>query len=77
MFLCQITGRTSKPIEKLTKIPVAFRNVEYRHWDYDSEEEWFTHGTEIVREINASEEGLLIWSNLTPEEREEFVKGLG
>lgn len=76
MFKCEITKRLSKPLEKLTKLVVKTRQVEYRHWDRDSEEEWFTQGTEIVREVNVSEEGLAVWNKLTPEEQEEFVKGL-
>lgn len=76
MFKCEITKRLSKPLEKLNKVVVKTRQVEYRHWDRETEEEWFTQGTEIVREVNATEEGLALWNKLTAEEREEFVKGL-
>lgn len=76
MFKCQVTGKQSKLGEKLNKIVVQTRTREYKHWDRENEEEWFSHGTEIVREINASDEGRDIWNSLTPEEREEFVKGL-
>lgn len=76
MFKCEITGKTSKPLAKLNKVVVKTRTVEYRHWDRDAEEEWFTHGTEIVREVNATDEGVQLWNSFTPEEREEFVKGL-
>lgn len=62
--------------EKLNKIVVETRQVEYKHWDRENEEEWFSYGTEIVREINASDEGLALWNSWTPEEREAFVKGL-
>lgn len=65
-----------KGSEKLHKIVVETRQVEYKHWDNEAEEEWFSYGTEIVREINATEEGVRIWETLTPEEREELVKGL-
>jgi hypothetical protein len=76
MYKCQVTGKQSKLGEKLNKIVVQTRAREYKHWDRENEEEWFSHGTEIVREINATDEGLAIWNDLTPEEREEFVKGL-
>jgi hypothetical protein len=88
MFKCQVTGKysrqgkpgteTTQPIagEKLNKIVVETRQVEYKHWDRENEEEWFSYGTEIVREINATEEGLAVWNSLSPEERAEFVKGL-
>ena len=76
MFKCQITGKTSKPLEKLNKVTVKTRAVEYRHWDREAEEVWFTRGTEIVKEVNATEEGVQLWQSFTAEEREEFVKGL-
>jgi len=76
MYICQVTGKQSKPGEKLHKIVVQTRACEYKCWDRESEEEWFSQGWEIVKEINASEEGVAIWNDLTAEEREEFVKGL-
>jgi hypothetical protein len=92
MSKCQVTGKFSRqgkpgpldkdgnptriPGEKLNKIVVQTRPREYKHWDRENEEEWFSHGTEIVREINASDEGLAIWNSMNAEEREEFVKGL-
>ncbi len=76
MFKCQVTGRQSMPGDKLNKIVVQTRTREYKHWDRENEEEWFSHGSEIVREINATDEGQRIWNELTAEEREEFVKGL-
>ena len=69
-------GEGSHGSEKLNKIVVATREVQYKHWDREAEEEWFSYGTEIVKEINASDSGLLIWEGLTPDERAEFVKGL-
>jgi len=62
--------------EKPTKIVVATRPREYKHWDRESEEEWFSYGTEIVKEIDVSEEGLAIWNRMTEEQRTAFVKGL-
>lgn len=76
MFICVITGKQSKPGEKCHKLVVETRARTYKHWDRDAEEEWFSQGREIVREVNATEEGMAIWDGLTPEEREEFVKGL-
>jgi hypothetical protein len=76
MYLHDQKGEDVRGSEKLTKIVVATRQVEYKHWDRENEEEWFSQGTEIVREINASEEGVRIWESMTPEQREAFVKGL-
>jgi len=71
-----VTGKFSKLGEKLNKITVKTRSVQYKNWDREAEEEWFSYGTEIVKEINASDEGLALWTSLSSEEREEFVKGL-
>lgn len=62
--------------EKLNKIVVETRQVEYKHWDRENEEEWFSYGTEVVREINASDEGVRIWNEMTEEQRAAFVQGL-
>ena len=74
MFVCGITGQQSKPGEKCHRITVETRAKTYKHWDKEAEEEWFSHGTEIVREINASEEGRDKWNALTPEQQAEWVK---
>lgn len=60
--------------EKLNKIVVETREVQYRHWDREAEEEWFSTGTEIVRELNASDEGVRIWNEMTDEQRATFLK---
>lgn len=62
--------------EKLNKIVIETREVQYRHWDREAEEEWFSTGTEIVRELNVSEAGLAIWNNFTDEQRATFVQKL-
>jgi len=76
MFKCAITGKQSKPGEKCNRIVVATRPREYKHRDRENEEEWFSYGNEIVREVNATDEGLALWNELTEEEKSEFVKGL-
>lgn len=76
MFMCQITGHYSREGQKCNKVVVQTRAQTYKHWDNENEEEWFTHGTEIVREVNATEEGVRLWESWTEEERAAFVKGL-
>lgn len=76
MYLHDQKGEDVRGSEKLTKIVVATRQVEYKHWDRENEEEWFSQGTEIVREINASEEGVRIWESMTQDQRDVFVKNL-
>ncbi len=76
MFYCQVTKRTSKPREKINRITVATREVEYKHFDEESEEEWFTRGTEIVREISACDDGVKLWEAMTPEMQANLVKSL-
>jgi hypothetical protein len=76
MYKCQVTGKFSKEGEKLNKVVVATRTVEYKHWDREAEEEWFSHGSEIVKEINASDEGARLWESWTPDQQAAFAKSL-
>ena len=76
MYFCQVTGKLSEQGEKLNKIVVATRAVQYKNWDSESEEYWFSHGVEVAREINACEEGLRVWAGMTPEAQTALVKGL-
>jgi len=75
-FKCQITNRTSREGQKLNKIVVETRLVEYEHIDRETDEKWFTKGTQIVREVNASDEGLAIWNSWSEEQRQLFVAKL-
>lgn len=90
MFICEITGKQSRakrlervavgeewkeiPAEKPTLIVAATRAVQYKHWDHENEEHWYTNGTEIVRELRASEEGARLWNSWTDEQRAAFLK---
>lgn len=91
MYICQVTGKYSRkgdqtahpPVaaEKLNKIVVATRERTYTKWVKNEEtnkweEVFVAKGWEIVREINASEEGVKLWESWTPEEREVFLKHL-
>lgn len=67
--------------EKLNKIVVATRERVYTKWVKNEEtnkweEVFVAKGWEIVREINASDEGVKLWESWTPEEREAFLKHL-
>jgi hypothetical protein len=76
-----ITGQASKPGEKLHKIVVAKRPKVYteKYFNEDTRE-WeeieIGHGWEIVKEVNASDDGLSAWNALTPEEQEKFARNL-
>jgi hypothetical protein len=79
MFRCEVTGKMSKSGEKLHKVVVATRNREYKEWVYNedtrrSEELVVGHGWEIVRELNASEEGEATWNAMTPDAQAAWVK---
>lgn len=76
MYRCQVTGRLSKPGEACNKIVVETRARTYKHWDREAEEEWFSQGTEIVREITATQEGVETWNSMTPEQQVAFIKTL-
>jgi hypothetical protein len=74
MYRCQITGRQSREGEKLNKVTVLTRAVTYKNWDKEAEEEWFSQGTEIVKELNCCEEGRLLWEGWNEEQRALFLK---
>ena len=78
MYICQVTGRQSKPGQKLNKLVVKTRDRIYTRWVRNEDtREWeeieIGRGWEIVREINASQEGLDLWNSWSPEERELFL----
>lgn len=67
--------------EKLNRIVVQTRERIYTKWVKNEEtgkreEVEIGRGWEIVREINASDEGLALWNSWTPEERQYFVENL-
>ena len=67
--------------EKLNKIVVETRERVYTRWVKNEdtnkyEEVEAGRGWEIVREINASAEGVALWESWSPEERAVFLKHL-
>ncbi len=61
MFKCAITGRLSKPGEKCNKIVTERREKEYKRAG-----EIIARGWEVVREINATDEGLRQYTKANP-----------
>lgn len=61
MFYCQVTGKLSKPGDKCNKIV-----VERRERLYKRDGEVIARGWEVVREINATDEGLALWNKNQP-----------
>jgi hypothetical protein len=79
MFICQITGEYSKQGEKLNKIVVERRDRSYsQHRKNEETNEWelveVGRGWEIVREVNASDEGVRTWDSWSDSERQVFLK---
>ena len=67
--------------EKLHKIVVETRDRVYTRWVKNEETNKYEEvesgrGWEIVREINASDEGVALWESWSPEERAIFLKHL-
>jgi len=81
MYVCMITGQVSERGESLNRIVVAKRERIY-YEDYFNEEtrEWeqieIGRGWEIVKEVNASADGLAAWNSLSDDEREVLAKQL-
>lgn len=80
MFYCQISGHLSKPGVKPERIVVAIRPKNYTRWvrneeTNDWEEVIIGSGWEIVKEVNASQEGVAIWNSWNKDQREAYAKG--
>lgn len=80
MFYCQITGKLSKPGQKPERITVSTRPRTYTKWVRNEEtnkweEVFVATGWEIVKEVNASEEGAAMWKTWTPEEKAAYAQG--
>lgn len=76
MFKCQVTNKNSKPGDKCNKVVVATRPRTYTEnvWEEGELIELEVgHGYEIVREINASDEGLNMWRAWSDEEKSLFL----
>lgn len=77
MFYCQVTNQMTKPGEKVNKLVIAkreriysrkIRNEETNRWeDID-----VGYGWEIVKEVNACDEGVRIFNAMTPEDQAAF-----
>ena len=79
MFICQVTGKVSQVGEKLNRLVVKTRPRVYTRKEKDLETgEWVEtlvgRGFEIVKELQATEEGLVEWQNMTDAQREEHLK---
>lgn len=81
MFLCQITGKLTRPGQKVHRLVVQkrdkvytqkIRNEETNKWE-DVE---VGRGWEIAKEVNASEEGRNIWESWTDEDRAAYAQNL-
>jgi hypothetical protein len=67
MYRCQVTNKISKPGEKLNKIIVSTREKIYTQkiWEDDELVEIeIGRGWEIVKEINATDEGVRIYNRM-------------
>jgi hypothetical protein len=81
MYLCQVTGKVSEPGEKLNKIVVQTRSKTYRESRYNEEIRRYEtvdvgQGVEIVREIDASDEGVSRWEAMSDSDRKYLVEQL-
>jgi len=79
MYVCQITGKQSKPGDKPSKVTVATRERDYTRWVRNEEtnkweEVFVSRGWEIVKEISVSQEGLDLWNSWSADDRALFLK---
>ena len=69
MFRCRITNKLSKPGEKTNKIVTETRPKTYFGWFLNEEtnrmeQHEVARGWEIVKEVDATDEGLRIWKGM-------------
>lgn len=81
MYICQVSGKLSEPGEKLNKIVVAYREKVYfeRRLNEDIrkyETVEVGRGAEVVKEINASDEGVAKWNSMSVDERSLLLSSL-
>ena len=81
MYICMITGKVSKPGQKLRKVVALTRPKTYTKWIRDEEvrpAKWMEVpagvGHEIVMELSCSEEGEALWNSWNSEDRAAFLK---
>jgi hypothetical protein len=79
MYRCQITGKVSKPGEKLNKVVAQTRPRVYTKWVRDEETtHWIEveggRGFEIVKELSLSNAGLELWNGWTAEQKNAWLK---
>ena len=79
MFVCQVTGKLSKPGEKLERIIARRRQRLYLQHQRDEEtgvwvEVEVGRGWEIVRELRATPEGVSEWEHMSDAQREEHLR---
>lgn len=81
MYICQVSGKLSQPGEKLNRIVVATREKVYFERRINEELRKYEtvevgRGTEVVKEINASDEGLADWKLMSTEEKQLLLSNL-
>jgi hypothetical protein len=81
MFMCQVTGRMSKPGEKMNRITVAKRERTYSRKEKNEdtgrwEDVEIGHGWEIVRQIVATDEGVAEWDSMSDAQRKLHLQNI-
>jgi hypothetical protein len=81
MFKCQVLKKLSKLGEKQHKITIETRNRSYERFLYDEETRKYvpidpSSGWEIVKEINACEQGVSAWHAMSDIDRALLLKTL-
>ncbi len=69
MFRCAVTGKMSKPGEKTNKLVLETRDRVYYGFVLNEETDFMEEvevgrGFEIVKEVDATDEGVRVWMSL-------------
>ena len=78
MFKCELTGKTSKPGEKLQRVVIATRPKVYHAMVLNEDTRRYERvevgtGFETVKELKMTEEGLELWQTLSAEQRKRYL----
>jgi len=81
MFICQVTGKISKPGEKMNRIPVVKRDkVYFKKLKNEDTGKWdeveVGRGWEIVREIAATDDGVTAWNTMSEDKKQRLLDRL-
>lgn len=80
MYKCCVTGKMTRPHAKMNRLVVQTRPKVYTEW-FKEDGEWVEieigRGYETVKEIQASDEGVRVFNEMSDLQKDELLRKLG